>query len=112
MKRKYKNSAQTFLEYAMLVSVVVAVLISLTPLLRRGVQGMIRVVSDQVGNQSGAEQPGGLDGHLVEQIIDVDQASVRRRREDFGETRVDYDGTVSQTVTTTTTNLGFQYRDN
>jgi len=80
-------------------------------MLRRAVQGMVRVVSDHVGNQSGAEQPGGLDGHLVEQIIDTEQASVKRLREDFGETRFDYDGSFSQMVTTTTTNLGFQYRD-
>jgi len=96
----------------MLVSVVVAVLISLTPMLRRAVQGMVRVVSDQIGNQSGAEQPGGLDGHLVEQVLYTDQASVQRLREDFGETRFDYDGSYARTISTTTTNLGFQYRDN
>ena len=73
---------------------------------------MVRVVADQVGNQEGAEQAGGLDGYLVEQTSDVDQASVKRLREDFGDTRLDYDGTSTQTVTATTTNLGFQYRNN
>ena len=96
----------------MLVSVVVAVLVSLTPLLRRGVQGMIRVVADRVGNQEGAEQKGGLTGHLVEQTMDMDTVSVKRLREDFGDTRYDYDGTATQTMSATTTNLGFQYRNN
>ncbi len=109
MSKKTKKSAQTFLEYAMLVSTVVAVLVSFTPLLRRGAQGMIKVVADQIGNQTDAEQPGGLDGQLDEQTTDVTSVTVKRTRENLGEVSYIYDGTNSRTITATSTNLGFRY---
>ena len=57
--------AQTFVEYTLLIGIIVALMIAMMPLVRRGLQGMVKIVADQVGNQQGAEQQGGLSGYLI-----------------------------------------------
>ena len=53
---KIEESGQTLIEYATVVALVAAVLIAMTPLVRRGTQGMIRTVADQIGEQNESDQ--------------------------------------------------------
>ncbi len=55
---------QTFVEYTLLFGVLIALLIAMTPFVKRGIQSMVKVVSDQVGNQTQSDQAGGKSGQL------------------------------------------------
>ena len=46
------------LEYAVLISIVAAVLVAMSPLIRRSIQGIIKVTSDQLALQEAADQGG------------------------------------------------------
>lgn len=50
------NKGQSILEYLMVLTMVAVVLSAMFPLIQRGVQGMVRTVADQIGNQEQAEQ--------------------------------------------------------
>ncbi len=56
IRRKNREKAQTFMEYTIILGVIVVILFAMTPLIKRGTQGMIKVVADQVGVQQNAEQ--------------------------------------------------------
>ena len=99
--------AQTFVEYILVISVVTAIMIAMSTLLRRTVQGMVKGVADQVGFQENAEQSDGTGGYLVnmtahaqrEQDIDVlDRA---------GNITYIYDRDRSATQTYVLTNAGY-----
>ena len=102
-----RHQGQTFLEYSILIGIVVAFMVSMSPMLKRGVQGMIKVVADEVGNQVNAEQSAGIHGYLEEQYSSTQVNQVKRRREEMGEVGYIYDGSFTQTFTTTASNLGF-----
>ena len=48
--------AQIFLEYVTVIGIVTLIIIAMSTMIKRGTQGMIKVVADQVGNQVNAEQ--------------------------------------------------------
>ncbi len=48
--------AQIFLEYVIVIGVVVLIMIAMSTMIKRGTQGMIKVVADQIGEQANAEQ--------------------------------------------------------
>lgn len=56
--------AQTFLEYILVLSVVTAIVLAMSTVFKRSVQGMVKAVADQIGNQVNAEQSGSEDGYL------------------------------------------------
>ncbi len=56
---------QSFVEYTLMIGVVVAVLLAMGTLYRRAIQGAVKLVADQIGNQNRADQPGGEQGYLV-----------------------------------------------
>lgn len=58
-------TAQTFIEYTLLLGIVVMVYLAISPLIRRTSQGLVKLVADQVGNQLNADQGGGESGHLI-----------------------------------------------
>ena len=60
-----RQQGQTFIEYSLMLGILVSVLIVMTPMMRRGIQGMVKVVADQVGTQQNAEQQGGRFGQLI-----------------------------------------------
>ncbi len=51
-----KNDAQTLLEYAILTGIVATVLVAMSPPLRRSLQSLIRVTSDQLAMQNESDQ--------------------------------------------------------
>ncbi len=56
MKKFIAESGQTIVEYSLLLFVVVGVLTVMGPLIKRVTQGMVKIVSDEVGVQANAEQ--------------------------------------------------------
>jgi Flp pilus assembly pilin Flp len=56
---------QTFIEYTLMVGALVAVMIAMTPMMRRGIQAMVKVTADQIGTQQGSEQIGGRFGRMM-----------------------------------------------
>lgn len=50
------NEAQTMIEYTIVIGIIIVVMFAMTPLIKRGTQGIIKVVADQIGNQQNADQ--------------------------------------------------------
>lgn len=103
--------AQTFVEYTLLIGIIVALLMAMMPLFRRGVQGLVKMVADQVGNQQDADQKGGLSGYLVnvQTLAEIDiNKTVQQRINVVGYV---YDDSID-TFSNTATNLGFTETDN
>jgi hypothetical protein len=106
-----KTTGQTFLEYCLLIGIVAGVVIAISPMVKRATQGMIKLVSDQVGNQVNAEQDLGDDGYLEETYS---LSTIERRKriiENMGTTEYMYNGTEIRTESTSTSNLGFSERE-
>ena len=60
------SKAQSLLEYVVLIGIVTAALVAMTPYLKRGVQGIVKVMADQIGAQNEADQsPDTNSGYLV-----------------------------------------------
>ena len=51
MRRLFNKRAQSTLEYAILIAVVVGALIGMQTYVKRGLQGRLRVATDDVGSQ-------------------------------------------------------------
>lgn len=56
--------AQTLTEYSTVIGIVTAVLLAMTPMIRRSVQSMIKLTAGQVGVQENAEQKFDDSGYL------------------------------------------------
>lgn len=63
-----KRQGQTFIEYSIMLGVLVTALVAMTPMMRRGIQGMVKLMADQVGTQQNAEQVGGRFGHVINSV--------------------------------------------
>jgi len=50
-----RGNSQSIIEYVLVIGVVMAVLIGMQAYMKRGIQGVIKTVADQVGQQSKAE---------------------------------------------------------
>lgn len=103
-----RKRAQTILEYTIVVGVIVAVMAAMTPMIRRVNQGMIKLMSDQVGNQHNAEQRFNANrGYLVESYTTTQQRQSHGMNENFGDIKYTYDDAVTVTMNSLT-NAGFQ----
>ena len=109
--KKNNNRGQSMLEYVTLVAVAVSVLIAMSLYIRRGVQGMVRTVSDQLGDQQGAEQKFDESGHLINAITVTRSTIDKQTRERVGDINYIFSDTV-RTEATSTVNAGFQERQN
>ncbi|MDP2652465.1 MAG: hypothetical protein Q8Q08_00360 [Candidatus Omnitrophota bacterium] len=85
MRKAYRRG-QTFIEYTLLLGVLVSILVAMTPLVRRGVQGMVKIVVDQVGTQKDAEQVGGTSGYLINTTMETDSYRETLKTEYLGDT--------------------------
>ena len=76
--RKFAQiSGQSIVEYSLLIGIVIAVGVVLSPMVKRGTQGMVKIVADEVGIQNQAEHQG--DGGLIssQTRVDLDQAQTK-----------------------------------
>ena len=99
--------AQTFVEYTLLFGILAMLLIAMSPMVKRGVQGMVKTVADQLGNQQEADQEGGDKGYLVNSYTLSHSDTQKRVRESGSRTTYEFS---DQTTTrgNVLTNLGFR----
>lgn len=107
---KKNNKAQIFLEYSIICSVVLVVLITMNMLIKRGIQGMIKVTADQIGEQENSDQTFDEGGHMERQYISVRAMTDKTTREFLGVTNYIYNDAI-RTDIRTETNLGFTNED-
>ena len=62
MRRLFSKKAQSTLEYAILIAVIVGALIGMQTYVKRGLQGRLKVATDDVGSQF---EPGTTDIHSL-----------------------------------------------
>ena len=70
---------QTIVEYSLLIGIVIALLLVVTPMIKRGSQGMIKTVADEVGYQNNAEQKEGPG--LIATTVQTDLKRQQRKQE-------------------------------
>jgi hypothetical protein len=59
------DRGQSFLEYTMIIGVIMVVLTVMAPMMKRSIQAMVKVVADQVGVQNESDQEVNImDGYL------------------------------------------------
>ncbi|MBF0533100.1 MAG: hypothetical protein HQL23_08420 [Candidatus Omnitrophica bacterium] len=102
------SRAQSMLEYTMVIGVVVALLMSMTIMLKRGAQSMIKTVADQVGSQINSDQDFDPQTGWMNSTIDITKGSnTRKIREQVGD--VNYmTHQATRKHTTKEENLGYQ----
>jgi len=106
-KFKHNNTkAQSLIEYAIVIGIISIVLMAMGPMIQRGIQSMVRMTADQIGNQQCSEQPFDDTGHTEFSRTDSNVGLYDRTQELFGERTYGYGGFV-QTKTITIANLGF-----
>ena len=102
-----KTSAQVLLEHVLLIGIAVLALVSMSPIIRRTIQSVVKVTADEIGVQKESDQDFNSDrGYLVgsktateysrtKHLRDIPGSVVRRTTEEI------------DTTTNTITNLGF-----
>ena len=108
-KKQRRHQAQTFVEYTVLIGIVTGLLIAMSTMIRRGTQEMVKVVSDQIGNQLMADQSSDPEaGRLINTASDVfvDRDTKTQQRLDV--VTYNFYRDITQINTTTITNSGFQ----
>ena len=121
------SKAQTLLEYLILIGIVTVVLFAMYHAVKRGIQSVIKITADQIGNQQRADQkepflsnaaivnalgePVAVSGYLVEAYT-ATRASNQKEVQELGESNevgYFYEERVS-TNSNSLTNLGFNPR--
>ena len=102
-----KKRAQTISEYVILITIVVAFMVSMFTYVKRGTQGLIRAAADQIGSQANAEQDFTSRGGYLNRLDTVTSAYANHETNVWpgAYQKVFVEG--SDTNTTTASNLGF-----
>ena len=116
--------AQVLLEYIIIIGIVTIVLFAMFHAAKRGIQSVVKITADQVGNQQSADQVSGvptgnafnpdlsaISGYLVEMNSATQANNRKQTKENAGDISYIYDESVL-TVTNSVTNLGFSNRAN
>lgn len=69
MKSIFNNKAQSIMEYAIIMGLVVAALTTMQVYIKRGIQAGIKVAADEIGRQQDAEEIDPLKGTKMDSII-------------------------------------------
>lgn len=101
-----RKRGQVFLEYTMILGILVLVMFGMGPMLQRGVQSLIKLVSDQVGVQENAEQKFDESGHLESAYISTRSTTNKNIKDVLGITNYVFRDTV-ETTSNALINLGF-----
>ena len=95
------------MEYTMVIGVIAVTLMAMNVMVKRGIQGMIKTVADQVGTQINAEQTFGDTGYL-ESSNTISYVTTEKTTVEFaGNVVYGYDNEII-TETATVSDLGFQ----
>jgi hypothetical protein len=98
------------IEYTMVIGVIVMVLMAMNIMVKRGIQGMIKVTADQIGNQENAEQQFDESGYLISSYSSMRASGDTHKTELGGVTSYIYDDETNST-TLTVSNLGFSEQE-
>ncbi len=114
MKRvlKKQKKAQTFIEYVIILTIVVTALYSISPLIKRGIQSMVKVTADHVGAQNESDQYrlDNDDGYMVSSTFNLNSSINKTRNESSGgNVNYVYDDDI-RSKTVTRSNLGVTQR--
>lgn len=104
--KKRNNRGQVFLEYTLILGILVLVIFGMGPMIKRGVQGLIKFTADQVGVQRNAEQKFDEAGHLESTYISTRSTALKRTRDVIGTTEYTFSDSV-ETTSDALINLGF-----
>ncbi len=114
-RTNHQTHAQTLMEYTLVLGVVLLILVAMTPIIKRGSQGMIKFVADQVGNQQNSDQTFDDTGHLINSFTIINSLTGGRTEEflssDGAHTRYGYNDEINMS-STTFLNLGFTEKQN
>lgn len=106
LKHGKNQKAQIFLEYVMVIGAVVLIMFAMSTMLRRGTQGMVKVVADQIGDQINAEQKFD-DGGFLEELNTTTTANNSKTKTEFiGDTTYTFGDEIS-TSSDALINMGF-----
>jgi predicted PurR-regulated permease PerM len=100
------KKGQTILEYTIVLGVIIIVMFSMGPMIKRGLQSLIKVVADQVGVQNDADQRFDEAGHMVASYVDTRGSMDKQTQDIAGRTRYIYDD-FTTTSSNALVNLGF-----
>jgi len=103
-----QRRGQSIVEYTMIISIVVVVLSYMGTSIKRGMQSLVKVTADQVGNQQNADQDfnDAQQGFMQNSITATEEINNRQVNEAYGVTNIQYDE-FSNSTTTAYTNGGF-----
>ncbi|MBI3601835.1 MAG: hypothetical protein HY209_02975 [Candidatus Omnitrophica bacterium] len=105
--RGREKEGQTVLEYILLIGIVTIALVYMGTDIKRGIQSVIKVTADQIGNQQQSEQDfSATGGYLVNSASSVKDISHRSVQERIGVVTTASDDFM-QTTTNSLTNAGF-----
>ena len=72
------------LEYFMLISIVTALAVAMTPMIKRFSQSMVKLAADQIGTQDGSDQQTAR-GYLTNSESDITQSMIKGREDLVGD---------------------------
>jgi len=84
-----QKKAQTLLEYTTIFIIVSAVFMTAQIMIKRGIQGAIKTVADQIGNQEEADQDFKTE-FLQNQLVNQNTNSEKEEKEFFGKKTYTY----------------------
>ena len=102
-----ERKGKTFIEYTLVIGILITVLIAMTPMMRRGVQAMVKMTADQLGSQQNAEQKGGRFGQLINSTSYSEVKQDIETRERLGVVSKDYTTDQVYTQSSLYLNQGF-----
>lgn len=110
-KNVYKNllsrDGQNMMEYVFVLGAVIMVIFAMQPLVKRGAQGVIKLVADQVGEQAEGEQSFEKEtGYLQDSKSATRSEMVKHQTEAGGVVTYNYDD-LTATVSDQSLILGF-----
>lgn len=105
------KNGQTILEYSVLLGIVVVVMITMSPLVKRAIQSMVKLTADQIGNQVNSEQITDEEtGFLEFSSAKVESVSNRQINEVFGDITYNFQE-ETKTKEESLSNLGSQVNE-
>jgi len=106
-ERSGRQHAQTFVEYTLVLGLIAAIFMAMSPMIKRASQGMVKVVADQIGAQENAEQSGNLSAWLVLDETAITMSSQVHEEDILGTTGKVYDRDNTWTNHRSEVNGGF-----
>ncbi len=93
------NKAQTILEYTIVIGVVILIMFAMGPMMKRGIQSLIKTVADEVGIQQNADQRFDAGSYLSRSDASATSTVDKQISDNLGTTVYFYNDTIVTTST-------------